>query len=262
MSLARLPSSIRATAVRNLGRKQTFHSSSPARASVLFALGALSNSRETVHFNKISRLPRIEHSPPLKLIKTSEIDPHPLPTPPKPSPASSAWTTTRPGSATKVWDDRALSIGRVLLSNQARQSRKLRNAFIRARRRQAMQDTLVKKERLSWQRERSRLQKDIRAAGYWILASVATATVLATWRFFPGVSTRPSSADLGSKIAARAASAMPLPAAVASEQLPTNHAMPPSTAVHVDKEITHAMHTSPIDVVTRSWWKGLFWKQQ
>ena len=48
-------------------------------ASILFALSALSNSRETQHFNKATRLSRVEHSPALKLIKTSEVDPYPLP---------------------------------------------------------------------------------------------------------------------------------------------------------------------------------------
>ena len=121
-----------------------------------------------------------------------------------------------------------------------------------------MQDALVKKERLSWQQERSRLQKDIRAAGYWILASIATATVLATWRFFPGASTRPQSADMGRTIAARAASAMPLPATVAAEPSAAT-VTPPTTPVG---EITHAMRTSPPEIAGSSWWKGVFWKQQ
>lgn len=247
--------------VQSTGHQRTFHTTSAARASILFALGALSNSRETAHFNKISRLSRIEHSPPLKLIKTSEIDPHPLPIPPKASPPSSAWTSTRSTAALKVWDNQALNIGRVLLSNQARQSRKLRHAFTRIKRRQAMQDALVKQERLLWQQERSRLQRDMRAAGYWILALVATATVLATWRFFPDTSTRPKSVDVGRKIAARAASAMPLPAATVSEPMATTHVMPSLTPPPADGKVTRTTRDPPADVAKSSWWKGLFWKQ-
>lgn len=79
MSLTRLPAELRRRAACQhlLGPlHQRRH------ASVLFALSALSNSRETQHFNKATKLSRVEHSPALKLIQTSEVDPF---APPKPA---------------------------------------------------------------------------------------------------------------------------------------------------------------------------------
>ena len=179
-----LPAGLWAPAVSNIlssCRHRSLHTSATSRASILFALGALSNSRETQHFNKLTRLPRIEHSPPLKLIKTSEVDPFPLPTPSKPAPRSNAWHVGSPGSALRVWDDKALKIGRVVLADQARQTHRLQRALARAKRRQIKQDALIKKDKLAWQQERQKLQKDMRAAGTWILLSIGTATALATW---------------------------------------------------------------------------------
>lgn len=262
MSLARLPTFLPNVAAKPTFFLRPFHTSSSARTSVLFALGALSNSRETAHFNKISGLPRYEHSPPLKIIKTSEVDAHPLPTPARPAPPSSAWGLARSGSALQVWDDKALKIGRVLLSNQARQSQKLRHAIARAKRRQAVQDALVKKERLSWQRERARLQNDLRAAVIWTLASIGVATALAAWRFFPGVAAPHEASDMGRKIAARATTAMPLPAVIASEEATTSPALPPLTNLPGDNEVMHATSASRVDNTKSIWLKGLFWKQQ
>lgn len=53
---------------------RAFSTTPSPHASPLFALHALSNSRETQHLNKLSRLDRTEHSPNLKLIKSSEVD--------------------------------------------------------------------------------------------------------------------------------------------------------------------------------------------
>ncbi|KAK0258560.1 hypothetical protein LTS09_006819 [Friedmanniomyces endolithicus] len=88
MSLTTLPSTLRATLSRTATltitttTPRTFSTTPPRPASILFALNALSNSRETQHFAKLSHLPRTEHSPPLNLIKTSEVDAYPLPSPP------------------------------------------------------------------------------------------------------------------------------------------------------------------------------------
>lgn len=60
-----------------LPRNARFFHQSPASSvlSPLFALQALSNSRETQHFNKASGLSRVEHSPNLELLRASEVDP-------------------------------------------------------------------------------------------------------------------------------------------------------------------------------------------
>lgn len=259
MSLIRLPVSLRTAAAKSAASQRTLHTTSSSRAGVLFALGALSNSRETAHFNKLSGLPRYEHSPPLKLVKTGEVDVYPCPTPSAPAPPSTAWASSRPGSASWVWDDKALRIGRVFLSNQARQSQRLRHAMALVKRRQAMQDALLKKERLLWQHERSRLKRDMRSAVLWILASIGTATALAAWRFFPEASARTGSADMGRKLAARAATAMPLPAAVVSE--PTAVPLALSATMTTEKGATNPELTPIADKSHRSWFNGAFWKQ-
>ena len=270
MSFTSLSSPLRVRAARNTlptACHRSLHTSSALRASILFALGSLSNSRETQHFNKLTRLPRIEHSPPLKLIKTSEVDPFPLPTPPKPAPRSNAWDIGGSRTVLRVWDEKALQIGRVFLTEQARQTHRLRHALGRAKRRYARRDALTKRDKLAWQQERLKLQKDMRAAGFWILASIGTATALATWRFWPEMDRRNDTADLGRKIAARAAAAMPLPAAVPPE--PVFSATPPPTPSFVPVNEENAIPFQPPTTTepehvrsSGGWWKSLFWKQQ
>lgn len=64
---------------------RAFHAS-PASSGIspLFALQALANSRETQHFSKVSRLSRVEHSPNLEIIRSSEVDPFQRRAPPPP----------------------------------------------------------------------------------------------------------------------------------------------------------------------------------
>ena len=270
MSLTALPASIRIATAKSAVSQRALHTTSSARASVLFALGALSNSRETAHFNRISGLPRYEHSPPLKIIKTSEVDAHPLPTPTRPILSSSVWSAAKSTSALQIWDDKALKIGQVFLSDQARQSQRMRHAMARAQRRQAKSDALLKRERSLWQLERMRLERDIRSAVLWILGAIGTATALAAWRFWPETSARSSSGDMGRKMAARAASAMPLPAAVGADPVTFASTTPlpaivPSassivTAASPPTTQTSALQAKP-EASAPNWLKGLFWKQ-
>ena len=269
MSFTSLPSALRVRAAGSTFSavyQRSFHTATPCRASILFALGALSNSRETQHFNKLTRLPRVEHSPPLKLIKTSEVDPFPLPTPPKPAPRSDAWLIRSPKTALRVWDNRALQIGRVFLTEQARQTHRLRQALGRAKRRQARLDAMTKRDKLAWHQERLKLQREMRAAGTWILLLVGTATALATWRFWPETDHRTDSGALGRKIAARAAAAMPLPAAVSSESIVAIASPPVPLVVPVENEKTASVQpNASVETIPAttgsSWWKSLFWKQ-
>jgi hypothetical protein len=225
---------------------------------VLFALSALSNSRETQHFNKLTRLPRIEHSPPLKLIKTGEVDPFPLPTPPKPA-VSSGWPV-RIRSPAKIWDEKALRVGRVFLTDQARRTHRLQRSLARAKRREVKKNALVVRERRAWHEERKKLRDDMRAAGAWILVSIGTATALAMWRFWPSRDAPTDSGQLGRKLAARAASAMPLPAVASQEPVA---AIPPAAATNAAGETSQsvAMADKLVNQVQSSWWRGLFWKQ-
>ena len=268
MSLTTLPASIRIATAKSVVGQRALHTTSSARASILFALGALSNSRETAHFNRVSGLPRYEHSPPLKIIKTSEVDAHPLPTPTRPALTVDAWSSAKSTSALQIWDDRALKIGRVFLSEQARQSQRMRHAMAKAKRRQAKSDAQLKRERSLWHSERVRLERDIRSAVLWILGAIGTATALAAWRFWPETGSRSSSGDMGRKIAARAASAMPLPAAVVADPVIISPAMSSPAIVQNGGPIASPASASATPTPTRkpetsapSWIKGLFWKQ-
>ncbi|CZT23177.1 uncharacterized protein RCC_08887 [Ramularia collo-cygni] len=61
--------------VTRISSTRAFSSTSAARASPLFHLSALSNRNETAHFNQLSRLNRVNHSPALELIRESEVKP-------------------------------------------------------------------------------------------------------------------------------------------------------------------------------------------
>nr|POE51684.1 hypothetical protein CFP56_25891 [Quercus suber] len=185
------------------------HTSSPAtQASILFALQGLSNSRETQHFNKLSRLSRVEHSPSLKLIQTSEIEAYPLPSPPKPQPIipliPREALRSSPASP-RLWDAKALHVGRTILTQNARHVERLSRQLRRAKRAQARQAATMEQDRLFWKRETRRLQNEMRAAGVWIVATIGAATVLATWRFWPQRTTTTDSALLASSFSEAAA---------------------------------------------------------
>ncbi|KXT14576.1 hypothetical protein AC579_9119 [Pseudocercospora musae] len=245
--------------------KRSFHSTSPSQASVLFALGALSNSRETQHFNKISRLDRVEHSPSLKLIQTSEIDQFPCPTPDKPLPQIAPWRSINAhvdaaghSHNSKIWDNKALAAGRAVLADVARERSRMRRVLERTRRREERQHMVMKKELDSISEERRRMRNEMRAAGAWIVASVAVATGLSMYVFWPPREKVKDSADMGRKIAERAKAALPLPAAV-SEPVAT------VAAAVVTGEPTVAATTvvkEEVKTPAKSWsWKSLFWKQ-
>ncbi|KAH9842149.1 hypothetical protein Tdes44962_MAKER07658 [Teratosphaeria destructans] len=242
---------------------RAFSTTPQPRASILFALNALSNSRETQHFNKISHLNRIEHSPPLKLIKTGEIDPHPLPTPP-PKPATPLRRPTH--SASRIWDVRALQVGRVILADHARQTSRLQKALERARRGEARRDALMAEDRATWQQEATRLRGEMRVAGAVILISIGTATALATWRFWPqggrGVA---DSGETGREIAARAKEAVDVSEEASRGVAPVTADKAVQTvapAAAVEPALATPLPPSEMAGVSsgRGCWKSLFWK--
>lgn len=158
----------------------------------------------------------------------------------------------------RVWDQRALAVGRTILNNQARQTHRLQRALTHVKRRQLRKDTIALHDKLSWEQERAKLRNELRVAGVWILGSIATATGLAMWRFWPDGSR--ADLDLGRRIAASAAldaaavrvseAAQPVMADVKSVD-----AIPAASVGGGSSEVVAAD-------AERSWWKGLFWKQQ
>ncbi|KAK5129130.1 hypothetical protein LTR08_003882 [Meristemomyces frigidus] len=272
MSLTTIPSAFRLPTLS--ATRRTFSTIPHQRASILFALSTLSNSRETQHLNKLSHLPRTEHSPNLKLIKTSEVDAYPLPSPP-PTAAVPLLPRVKSSSA-RIWDDKALRVGQAVLADQARQMIRLQQSLSRSKRREARREMLMQGEQLAWQQERQRLRAEMRAAGVWIVASIGTATALATWRFWPerGVV---DSGDMGRKIATAARRAMPLPAAAGTAPAgqsagfaatvagPAEFAVPALVAAPVTQAAAFTGLPAPVLVQNRqdrSWWRGFFWKQQ
>ncbi|KAK4615570.1 hypothetical protein CLAFUW4_10605 [Fulvia fulva] len=251
--------------IRSAGR--SFSTTPPHHASILFALGALSNSRETQHFNNISRLDRVEHSPTLKLIKTSEIDPYPLPTPPQPA-APLPRHGSRATSAAAIWDSKALQAGRAILSDNARHLSRMARTIERTKRREMKMKHIRQSELAAWAQERQKMRAEQRSAGILILASVATATGLAMWRLWPeGGQAARDSGEMGRRIAERARRSIPLPAtgsaavpvaagaAVAAESLPVTGVSTP-----IVPEMA-AVAAEP----ARSWsWtvKNMLWKVQ
>lgn len=253
---------------------RSFSTTPHSRASILFALNALSNSRETQHFNKISRLSRVEHSPTLKLIQTGEINPYPLPTPPPLTSAPPRPSTGRAESRV-CWDTRALRIGRALLADQARSTSRLQRQLRRAQHRSARQEANAQYVWLAWREETRKHRAEMRSAGGLILATVGVATGLATWRFWPDKAGVADSGELGRRIAERAQrSFAPLPRMSTMEPVATaspltfgatQHAVVAPTAVAAEQpSFVVGLPTSQVQtgVSSSSWWKGLFWKQQ
>ncbi|GAB1739786.1 hypothetical protein NU219Hw_g4723t1 [Hortaea werneckii] len=234
-------------------RRQTFTSSSTSRGSILFSLNSLSNSRETQHFNKLSKLNRVEHSPPLKLIEQSEVKPYPLPAlpsnlPEEPIPESPAI------SDTPTSEQRASEIGRAVLAQHAKQLRNLQ-------RRKKRQRLAFETERKAWQAERAKYQAQMREAGGLLLVSIAVATGLATWRFWPdhkqvvGTESGGLGRETGSGV--EQARQVSMPALEGIEDNPATHAVsaPPSG-------IPFPPHAPAASSSTEgSWWRGLFWKE-
>ncbi|TKA43166.1 hypothetical protein B0A54_06115 [Friedmanniomyces endolithicus] len=277
MSLTTLPSTLRATLSRTATltitttTPRTFSTTPPRPASILFALNALSNSRETQHFAKLSHLPRTEHSPPLNLIKTSEVDAYPLPSPPPAVPLIRLPGTV-PRTAATVWDSRALATGRAILANHARHTTRLRHALRRSSARETRLLLLARRDTEAWQQEARRHHREMRAAGVWIVLSIGTATGLAMWRFWParGVS---DSGELGRRLAATARGSVELPVVGGSEAvggyMGSGVAAAPVAAVEPVVVIGPAVASSPpaatiagVKPVKTSRWKILFWKQQ
>lgn len=255
-----------------------------ASTSILFALSSLSNSREIQHFNKLTKLSRVEHSPPLQLIRSSEIEPYPLPEPPRRAALLPFRSSNgRRRDATSFYSPQALAVGRAVLARQARDTAVLQRALLRSQRREMLREEAVERERRQWQKKERRLQNDMRVAGLWILASVGTATGLAMWRFWPhNAAGGVDSGELARKIAEKAKAAAVLPAekiaAITSDAATgASPAAPPPLVAGAFAALPAAPVAPPVQkpavlpasestqsatkVSWSSWIGGLFWKK-
>ncbi|CAK4032904.1 Hypothetical predicted protein [Lecanosticta acicola] len=240
--------------------QQTRHFSTSPRpqASLLFALGALSNSRETQHFNKISRLDRTEHSPSLKLIKTSEVDPFKK-------------------------------------SRQPRNASSLAGFSPEMERTVELEERV--EELQGYMKATQKSITELKNALGWMLLGFGVASGLAVGMFWSNGGAEPvrDSGELGRKIAARAKAAIPLPSisestrpnvrdVVTAEQAPVrlDPVMPAATTATASKEETFVPATpiSKLGIPTEesktspctqyqpqqrpptSLWRNLFWREQ
>jgi hypothetical protein len=269
----------RATAVPAMIKaKRGLHGTSRSQASILFALQALSNSRETQHLNKISRLNRVEHSPSLKLIETSEVNPYASATAtsqsaekkdqintyaPAPTPSQNVEKTsqlraveTRPRQKTSsAPSGRALALGQSLLHSHAQSIRRSEAALSQARERLLRQSQTALERETAWSVERNRYRAELRSAGALIVVAIGIATAAVTWRL--GVV----------KAGARASSTMATqPTTSTSDSVPVA-AIPPS----IDASVASLSEPRPIiravDVTSDAGrrpavrtWKSLLWK--
>lgn len=269
---------------------RSFSTSGGARASILFQLAALSNARETQHFNKKSKLDRYEHSPNLKLIKTSEIDPYPVPTsngekvlqngttPPPVSSSSTAKPAFKKSHDVAVaWDSKALAAGRAILADSARQRSQVARLVRRLRRRESRGTRILQEQLEALAKERQRMREEMKSAGFLILLSGATATGFAAWTFWP---TRPvvdsaaAGADAGRRIVQEQADAVAITPLYSRAGTSSTNA---SVATGLESGVsTTAATKSPdtavptpllpkerptVQPASTSWtWRNLFWK--
>lgn len=282
------------TSISPISRNATrnFSTSGGARASILFQLAALSNARETQHFNKRSKLDRYEHSPNLKLIKTSEIDPYPVPTsnvekllqngttlPPVSSSTAKPAFKKSHDVVVPAWDSKALAAGRAILADSARQRNQVARVVRRLRRRESRATRILQEQLEALAKERQRMREEMRSAGFLILLSVATATGFAAWTFWPTklgvVDSADADADAGRRIGEQANAVAITPLYSPAGTTSTNT----SSATGLDSGVSTTAATKgpdtavPTSLLSKerptvqpaptSWtWKNLFWKHQ
>lgn len=140
------------------------------------------------------------------------------------------------------------------------------------RRREARRDGVMRREREGFEEERRRMGVEMRAAGAWIVVSVATATGLAMYVFWPPrEKTVRDGAELGRKLAERARDAIPLAAVSGGSVEPVVVAgagagVVPATDVVTGEPTVGGAETvfreEVAAVPSKGWsWKSLFWRQ-
>jgi hypothetical protein len=237
------------------------HSTPRSQASILFALQALSNSRETQHLNNISRLNRVEHSPSLKLIETSEVDPY-APAPQIVSKRIEASgelraveTRRREGTATFP-PGRALALGQSLLHSHAQAIRRSEAALCRARQRLLRRSQISLEREAAWALERDSYKAELRSAGALIVVAVGIATAAITWRLGVEKAGARASSNAGAQPSISTLDAAPIvqsippissSIAIATMSQPTTQV----PAVKSEAERGTAVKT----------WRGLLWKR-
>ena len=171
------PQSVSRVILRNLSSSACKQASSP-----LFALGALSNSRETKWLSKASGISPVEYSPQLQLIRSGEgLDATQRKAKARPaldSPLKSLIRRhTRRRSIAQL-DARALRMGYALLDRHSKAAERFKRAL------RALKSDHERQARI-WSDRNRKLTKENGVASLLILLSVGCATVIALWKFTP-----------------------------------------------------------------------------
>ena len=243
---------------RQLGRRH-LHATGTLQANPFFALASLSNARETQHLTKISKLPRVEHSPSLKLIQASEVDPFDSNQRSIRSAADSTQTgfdkvvrsivtSSHPSDAAQdVNDLDALSVGRAILAEKDTLIQRLQHALTEE------QDRGVKREQ-SYGIARTRhrdvvdgLKMDVAFAqnfAWMLFVAVGTAGLYLGWQTLFGEESIPHEQE-EKEIRA----------------VPSSQAQDPTVVVVL--EPTPATKETPaLEIVQRRGLGSLFWKRR
>lgn len=230
----------------------------------------------------------------MKLIKTSEIDPYPVPTSngekllqngTTPPPVSSS--TAKPAFkkshdvVVPAWDSKALAAGRAILADSARQRSQVARVVRRLRRRESRATRILQEQLEALAKERQRMREEMKSAGFLILLSVATATGFALWTFWPNktgvvdTAAADADADAGRRIAGQANAVAITPLYSTAGTTSTNASV--ATGLESGGSTTAATKGPDTAVPTpllpkerptvqpapTSWtWRNLFWKHQ
>lgn len=218
------------------------------RGSPLFALGALSNARETQHLAKESRLSRVEHSPNLQLIQSSEVAPFARAKPASPpSPAPYLFKQKQqpiPESVSvpkqALTDDSMkeadlMSVGRAILADKDQQLAQLRDALEAEKSRSLQRETNYALARTKSRDRIARLQGDFASQRLWKWTFLVLGLSGCTWLYASEkgqVSYTLGNASRAKEITnpvvqIRAPDQIPIPAPVAIPVAPPSRVPPP-----------------------------------
>ncbi|EGP85910.1 unnamed protein product [Zymoseptoria tritici ST99CH_3D1] len=268
---------------------RSFSTTRRAPASLLFALGQLSNTRETQHFAKRSKLDHVEHSPPLQLIRSSEVDPFAPPKKVRATKAKDATAGTRAASIkeefernmaqsdgsgvapltgvrmnvdTSPCDAQLASVTQELTARLERSGRDIQD---------------LEKGLAAVQKELGSLVKTL---GIFMFLLVGGVTGVAMWNFWPQEKSGRTGEELGKKVAQRTRAARPLPAAgslrrdvgiqtgLGATNAGLAEVMGEAAVLPVAASAVSAQPVAPGVQGVQStqdewrWYKNLFWKQR
>ncbi|GAB7364744.1 hypothetical protein MBLNU230_g5542t1 [Neophaeotheca triangularis] len=254
--------------------RRSFSTTTALPASPLFMLSQLSNSRETTHFNQITKLPRYEHSPSLAIIKDSEVKPYPLPSPPPraPRPLATALDERQVRRALRAVDVKTIAVGRAVLAEQARLQRGLRSQLVGLKKRAGMSGMRFERALGMLAEDRDKARKESQQAAGLVVIAVGVATAAVTWRLWPqrevgdGLA-KVRNASEGGRMARDGGLTVGAPAieqpvvATTPARAVEAAAMGEPAVVSVPAAASVAAPAVEQSKSSASWWKGLFWKQ-